>query len=178
MIQYAKLVESISEAIAKYQEENFEHNDAAVCIAVKACTPDAAEKLGIALDSTVPYYAGNNSDTERIVCKNARPVSLQHLALALVDKKLYEKNGQNNKLIISADIDDHLLECGDVEMCAICMPGSSGDIELPCWALVFIAVSDISTIGATSRRAVHAGMSALKEYVRSAVQGNELFVNP
>jgi len=180
MIQYSELVKSIGEAITKFQDENFEHNDAAVCIAVKACTPDAAEQLGIKLEATIPYYAGENSDTERVIYNNSRAVSLQHLALALVDKKMREEGYRNNdEPIISADIDKRLSDCGDVKMCAICTSKpNEDDIETPRWALVFIAVTDISTIRMTARSAVHAGMCALKEYVRGAVKDDALIVNP
>ena len=180
MIQCAKLVETVSEAIIKYKEANFEHQDTAVCVVVRACTPEAADQLGIELDKAVPYYSGNNDNTEKVVIKNSRAVTLQHLALALVDKKMRDEGYQNNDgPIISSDIDEHLLEVGDVRMCAICDKSAEpGEIDVPRWAMVFIAVCDTSTIRKPAREAVLEGMLALKEYVKGEAKAENLIVNP
>ena len=175
MIEYSGILNAVGDAMARYQEENTPpHNETAICVAVMPCSDNAAQVLGLPVGEYSSHTDG--SSTEKYVTKNCA-VPMQELALAIARKKMRKMNEESSSgPIIDAFTDEKLLDSGCAEMCTICSPAEEGDIDVPAWAKIFVAVCDLSPVAA--RGAMYAGIQALKEYVQKTIDHECLTVYP
>lgn len=167
------MTESISKAVLNYQNGlSIPGNRTAVCVSVEPIEPEAAAVLGVDCGKTYVYTDGNyDSSVSRRVGKTYAPLD------EVVKTMVARQRGAVGESLQSVR-DEELFACGNCLTCAIMLPARAGDIELPEWARVYVAVCDLSSTTAYARRATREGLSALKDYVGKSELNSDMYVRP